>query len=177
MILADEKASRERKMNFETFQDDYINIAVIQFVFDNARLINLLKERGSAIKALNFPKVKQIEESINTLKKDEYDTFTRPISAFITFERREGIERALKYKPANQRKSREPRGTYLEEPVVMTAATEPTNIIWENRQFTRKERAKQTLISVTFIILLLLISFTIITVFKLKAMRVQQEYP
>lgn len=90
-----------------------------------------------ALKYLQFEKVKDIEKQINELKKTRYEDFTRPVSAFITFESAAGQFKALKFKPVNIRASKEPRGTFLESPLIMIQATEPTNIIWENRQLTK----------------------------------------
>ena len=142
-------------------------------------MINILKERGTAIRNLKFEAAQKCEDRINALKSNEvsYDQFTKPVAAFITFENADAQFRALKYKPAKARKSKEPRGYFMDEPLVLTQATEPTNIIWENRQFTKKQRAKKACCSLAIILVLLLISFGIILFFKLFNMRIQSKYP
>lgn len=68
------------------------NIAVIQFAYNNSALIKILKQRGNAIKAGNFKKVQELEETINQLKLENFDDYTRPVYAFITFELEGGYE-------------------------------------------------------------------------------------
>jgi len=68
---------------------------------------------------------------------------TRPVCAFITFDSDDGYEEALRYSRRNwfQRRLAEYRGeedegvdaALLGRAVTFTAASEPTNIIWENR--------------------------------------------
>ena len=44
-----------------------------------------------------FEKVPPINEKIEELAKEKKDEFTRPVAAFITFERQEGKDRCMKY--------------------------------------------------------------------------------
>lgn len=74
-----------------------MNIAVIQFAYNNAALIGLLKKRGTAIREAKFPKVIEIEEEISAMKNQNLDSYTRPVFAFLTFENEAGYEVARKY--------------------------------------------------------------------------------
>ena len=177
--MDDENKSRACKGLPEADASD-MTIAVIQFVFDNAELINTLKERGSYLRYLNFDKAKVCEDKINALKgtEESYDKFTRPVAAFITFEKTDGQFRALKFKPAHKRRSKEARGRLLEsQDIELTQATEPTNIIWENRPFTPKQRRSRACVSISIILGLLVISFAIILFCKLFVMKMQSKYP
>lgn len=55
-------------------------------------------------------------------------------------------------------------------------ATEPTNIIWENRYFTPKDRLKRSMHAFLLIGLLVLISFLIISVCKTVALSISNMY-
>jgi hypothetical protein len=63
--------------------------------------------------------------------------FYRPVTAFLTFENEEGLNRMLAY---NEAVSADPElaefKTLLGAPLDIEEASEPTDIIWENRHFT-----------------------------------------
>ena len=68
--------------------------------FKNAEIINLLRERGTAIKNEDWAEQTKCEEKINDLKNREFETLTTPCSVFMTFETEEGVNRALSYAEA-----------------------------------------------------------------------------
>lgn len=68
------------------------------------------------------------DEKIETILRDSYDEVTRPTAAFIVFEEEEGAATAQK---ATGKCGREIMG----QVVKFTQASEPTDIIWENRHF------------------------------------------
>ena len=94
-------------------------IGVIQFAFNNSALIHLLNQRGNYIKAADFVGVKAVEDQISKLKNENYDTFVRPVCAFITFEYDDAFNRALKFKKAASTKSGKARGQILGHDLVM----------------------------------------------------------
>jgi hypothetical protein len=49
------------------------------------------------IAAGKFEKVPPLNEEIDTLSKEHRAELIRPVAAFITFERQEGKDRAIKY--------------------------------------------------------------------------------
>ena len=63
-----------------------IKVADVHFCFDNGSIIELLKQRGSAIARQNFNKVAQTEKQINDLINDNYDQLVTPQMCVITFE-------------------------------------------------------------------------------------------
>ena len=75
---------------------------MISFAFDNAELINLLRERGNAVKFEKYDKVREINQKIDNLKRDPNNIvkFNRPVTAFLTFENEEGINRCKEYDEA-----------------------------------------------------------------------------
>mmetsp|Transcript_13108 Transcript_13108/g.20352 ORF Transcript_13108/g.20352 Transcript_13108/m.20352 type:complete len:144 (+) Transcript_13108:1265-1696(+) len=69
-----------------------VSIVRIDPVYNNAKLIALLEQRGSAISTQNLKKVAELEASINAFKQDQYQTDI--VGAFITFEREQDIKQA-----------------------------------------------------------------------------------
>lgn len=82
------------------------------------------------------------------------------MSAFITFESEEGYNRALAVKEKDMKIN------WMNKRLSFDPAPEPTDIIWENREFTNHQRFIRLLISILVTMILLAISFTIIIVLK-----------
>lgn len=72
---------------------------MISFAFDNARLINLLRVRGAHIKFERYDKMREVNNKIDELKSnpETLKALNRPVTAFLTFENEEGINRAKAY--------------------------------------------------------------------------------
>lgn len=84
----------------EEVEGDRIRIAIVTFAFENAKVINWLRERGTHIKNENWTKLEQVNMTIDeSIKKDQVllDKLQRPCSVFATFETEEGYNRALEY--------------------------------------------------------------------------------
>ena len=81
----------------KVIEDVEIRIANITFAFANEELISLLNERGAYVASGKLSKVPKINEKIHKLALEKKDEYTRPVTAFVTFERQEGKDRALKY--------------------------------------------------------------------------------
>ena len=90
-----EKLNQCPKVN----HDCEIKIANITFGFDNAEMLSLLTERGSLIASGKLEKVPPINDKIEEKSKANKTEWIRPVAAFITFDKQEGKDRALKYFP------------------------------------------------------------------------------
>lgn len=68
-------------------------------VFDNHRLIKLLKERGALIASGKHKLVRSYDEKINKylLEKNGKDDLQTILSAFVTFKTEEGYNEALRF--------------------------------------------------------------------------------
>lgn len=88
-----------RKLNRvpKIIEDVDIRIANITFGFANQELLAILKERGALVAKGKFEKVPPLNEKIEKISKEKKDEMVRPVAAFLTFERQEGKDRALKY--------------------------------------------------------------------------------
>ena len=80
----------------------------------------------------------------------DFDSLTRPTAAFITFEEEDACILALKL---------ETEQTLLGQPIKFKSASEPTDIIWENRIFTSSDYLKRKVKAYTIIAILLAVSF------------------
>ena len=63
------------------------------------------------------------------------------------------------------------------EDLFLKEATEPTNIIWENRHFTEKERWTRKIHAMLLIFLLVFASFAVIYYVKVTALNIALKYP
>ena len=82
--------------------------------------------------------------------------FYRPVTAFLTFENEEGLNRMLAYNEAVEADPQELGDckALLGEPLDIEEASEPTDIIWENRHFTKFQRFNRIVI-VIFVVSIL----------------------
>lgn len=67
------------------------------------------------------------------MKNENLDSYTRPVFAFLTFENEAGYEVARKFS-----EDQNDDAQLLECKINIKEATEPTDIIWENRHYTEK---------------------------------------
>lgn len=76
-----------------------VRVFDVSFAFNNHNLIEILKKRGTAITSLDFDQVRESDEKINEMIKDDkqYENLTKPVCAFITFYTDEGKNAAISY--------------------------------------------------------------------------------
>ena len=161
--------------------DIEVGFANITFAYDNPELLNLLATRGSAVTSGKFDKLPAINEKLQELKDTKKNKLIRPVAAFLTFNTQEGYERALKYWGPNSEKNGFSELTeahkFCDTVIKVKPAPEPSNIIWENRHFTRKKKLRNKII-VAFVILCLLgLAFALFTYAKMKVSDIQERYP
>jgi hypothetical protein len=75
-------------------EDSDLKIANINFAYKNAELLKLLAERGTLIITGQYSKLKEFNEKIEDHLNAKRDELIHPVTAFITFEKQEGYERA-----------------------------------------------------------------------------------
>lgn len=184
----------------QVHEDTEVRIANISFGFDNTELIRMLTERGSLITKGKMDKVPELNEKIDAQAKDKRTDYIRPVAAFITFEKQEGKDRALKYfvdpNTAVEEEDdfdNQGDGTHLtqqrrelvakvdkklmDEELIMTQAPEPQEILWENRHITKKQQAFAKVIVSFMVIIFLLAMFVLFTWMKSKAIKNMWRYP
>lgn len=93
-VELEDKLTREvPSLGFEAV--DRVRIADIQFSYKNAPLIHELRKRGLAIKENNWKGLHTSNDSLDRIKTRHYHDLMTPVSALITFESEEGLQRAL----------------------------------------------------------------------------------
>jgi hypothetical protein len=90
----------------------------------------------------------------------------RPVTAFITFKNEKGYNRARQLQPKIKCFKEISIECWKDAPFSLKSATEPTDIIWENRHFTRFDRIKRT--TIVFIISGLILTASFVLIFWLK---------
>jgi hypothetical protein len=165
-------------LGYEDDPPERIRISMISFAFDNAELINLLKQRGLLIKAEKYDAMRKINTKIDELNSKNVQKYNRPVTAFLTFENEEGLNRCKAYTDVVENNDEfKHMEKVLDVKLEFEDAAEPTDIIWENRRFTAVQRFQRTLIVVCCVFLLLFVSFSVIFICSIKANAPLMKYP
>ena len=144
-----------------------MRIADVVFSYNNSALIHALRARGNFIALQKFDKAQAEDGRINELFKD-FSSLTRPTAAFITFEEEDATIIALNLKTNSQ---------VLGLPIKFEKASEPTDIIWENRIYTRTDYFFRQLVAFTIIGILLFASFAVIYKVARMSADIAREFP
>lgn len=174
------RLTRLPDLGYEEVPPERIRIAMITFAFDNAELINLLRKRGTFVKLEKYDNMRAVNDEINNLKNDpvKLEKFYRPVTAFLVFENEEGLNRCQNYNDTvNADAQYTDIRTLLGYPLQIDDASEPTDIIWENRHFTSMERLKRTIIVVGIIAVLLFLSFILLFTLSVTSSKIAGQYP
>lgn len=157
-----------------------IKIAQITFAFYNEDIINNLRKRGVLIKTEKWEKLDDLNDKIDNILKDEkiLNKLQSPCSVFATFETEEGYNRA---KLMNEQVSAgilpKSFGKLLTKEIKLEGASEPTDIIWENRHFTKFTRTWKRCVSYFIILVCLVLSGTIIYFCSSTSTELKTKYP
>jgi len=158
-----------------------VKIAALAFGYKNGDLIRLLQQRGTAIANFNMKKMMEIEGKIEALIKAKKEEIMTPVNCFVTFESQEGFDRCEYYLFQRSREGK--KNKHLKHTMLMghrahvNSANEPSDIIWENLQFTKMFMRKcQT--KVFFVILIfVLLTFVLFSLMKSTAGKNKAKYP
>lgn len=164
--LFEDRISDLPDLGYEDEVQERINISICTLAFENGALIDLLKKRGTAIRYEKYDEMRQFDDQIDDLKNtpEKYDKLTFPCSVFFTFENEEGYNRACQYHETVDNDDKyEKYRTLFGIDFELQEASEPTDIIWENRQYTPQERTKRMAVTITVVLISLFISFIIVT--------------
>lgn len=167
-------------LGFEDEPVEHVKVALTTFAFKNEKIIELLCERGEVIKTEDWQEMEKIDARINDIKNNHLEDLMTPCSVFMTFENEEGVNRAINYNETIENdETLAHLGVWLNQfKIKVEKASEPSDIIWENRHFTEGDRLKKKLIVILLMILLLFTSFCLIYLgasFSLKLLRVYPD--
>ena len=126
-----------------------LKIARMDLVFDNSKMINLLLDRGQAIKHKNSAKIYQLEHLINLEKAESYHA--KIVGVFITYESERDVRYAKRHNLAEIFRQR----------TVITQAKEPTNYSWENLGFSILRRTVGLIIAISLMSLSIFVAYNI----------------
>jgi len=158
----------------------HIKIAKTTLAFANGPMIDMLRSRGAAIKAEQWDKQAEIEKNINSYKNEHVETLTTPCSIFMTFENEEGVTRALNYDDAieaDQAQLGHLKKWIGEFEIEIQPASEPSDIIWENRQYTPRQRRGKECVVFLVMLVMLLASFVVIFLLSSYSNAMLNKYP
>lgn len=166
-------------LGFEEEPIEEIKIAVTTFAYNNGDGIHLLRERGNCIKTEDWAGMEKVDKKINEIKNTQLEDFTTPCSIFMSFELEEGVHRALQMDALCKS---DPRladlTTWLGKfEIEIQQASEPTDIIWENRQYTPRQRLCKSVFVTIFLVFLLACSFLLILICSQSSNRLLNKYP
>ena len=121
----------------------------------------------------------EIDQKINHHKNENFSNIVNPCSIFMTFENEEGVNRALSYDEAIEADdSLEDMKKWLDNhEIEIQPASEPSDIIWENRHFTIAQRFSKSIIAWIIILLLLAVSFIAIFLCSQYSVNTMLKYP
>jgi len=151
-------------------------------------LIAALKERGTAIANCDWDTMRAKEQEITELimegesdvNEKNYRKLTTPVTAFITFNSDDGLNEALLYAKSIKLFENDPDFVHKKIMGVDPAfaqATEPTNIIWENRHIKGINYGARVTGALVSAFILLVLSFSVIVLFKSEQINMGNKYP
>ena len=118
--------------------------------------------------------MRELDELVKEMvqNEDNYDKLTRPVCAFITFESDDGYNEALTFSKkgwfnkGDDDASSNEKLEILGKEAIFIAATEPTNIIWENRYIKGFNLYSRAGIAVLLIAIMLSLAFSVTLIAK-----------
>lgn len=177
----EKKLSAMPDLGFEDPPPERIEIAATTFAFENGPLIGLLKQRGAAVRADKFDEMRKIDAQINDYKNAHLEDCTRPCSVFMTFETEEGYQRATQFNDVVENSTlAEVQGQKMwlgDQEIDIQEASEPSDIIWENRRWTAWQRTKGEIVAALVIGFALLLSFAAVFAGRKMQAGVYARYP
>lgn len=100
-----------------------------------------------------------------------------PVACFMSLESEEGKARAANYNETVEKEGYEHYATFLDTTIDLKDASEPTDIIWENRHFTNGQRIFRTVMVSLIVFIMLCISFVLIFTAQKTSLAMKQKYP
>lgn len=158
-----------------------IEVAAVSIAYQNGQIIDLLRTRGTHITNGNLKAIPEVDNKINLLFLTQSEKLTTPVTAFVTFTSQEGYERCSEFLAARLENGLpNPKMRSLEflgEDAQIAAAPEPSNVIWENLEVSRKEINKRKCIAGIIVSIFIFCTFLLFTYLKTKSGRNKLKYP
>lgn len=139
----------------------------------NGALIRRLKKRGTMLATGNYDGLLEIEEELNDLLEQNKTLLNTPIFAFVTFTNQEGKER---FNKNNSKKL--PSGALnldyrpfmlLGEESEVRICNEPSDILWENLEFSNFGRARRICLASILVLIFLIFTTVVFSILRARA--------
>ena len=140
----------------KTNEQSMYAVADIQLAFDNDEIMKMLTNRANALKGGKFEKAKEIQEEMTQYKNKHFDDLTTPRNFFCTFHTEYAYKKALEILPLDFMKMGE------DHMINISQATEPTDILWENRHIRKNIRRIRWVFAIILMAILSLCSFAFV---------------
>ena len=154
---------------------------MIKIACRNGFLIRRLKKRGTMLATGKFDGLTEIENDLNYFIEHNKDYINQPIYAFVTFTNQEGKERFgkhnSKYLPSGANNPDYKPFKLLGEDAEVKICNEPSDIIWENLEFSKLQRASRTCLVTLAITLFLIATFIVFAFLRSYAGLFADKYP
>ena len=69
---------------------------IVQYVFNNGKLLSMLEKRATALKAGDFTKVEKVQDEMTAYKAKYFEELMRPRQAYIGFQNQSNLATAIK---------------------------------------------------------------------------------
>ena len=157
-----------------------VRIAIITFAFFNFEIIHNLRRRGEYIAAEKWKKLEKINNKMTDRlanSQELLDLMQTPVACFMTLETEEGKCRADEYNDTVKMVDYAQFDTFLGSTIDVQQASEPSDIIWENRHFTSGQKFLRTVVVSFAVFCMLCVSFACIFTAQKTAIAMKQKYP
>lgn len=124
--------------------DSQVNIMKVDLVFDNRKMLQLLKARGQAISIKETKTIREIEEEIQRSIPQQYST--NIVGAFVMFENIHQVRTAIQT-------SRADKACHAHR------SAEPSDYIWENLAISPQQRSTNKAKAGLWLLIILLIAY------------------
>lgn len=132
------------------------SVGDINFAYNNMYLLDGLVKRGDFIKYKQWDKLNALNCEMTRMLHENIDEYVRPVCAFISMESETAYNHIVQSEKFD----------ILGKASTVKEAVEPTNIIWENRNMNKLERAFHLFAVFLAIGLVLLVTFAMTTYAK-----------
>ena len=171
-----EKVLKETE-HIRSQDENLIQISHIHLNFDNLELLDLLEERGQAIKDDDADQKIKSEKEIVEYCNENKDKICVPKEAYIIFETEEAFHRAMRFnsikKCGKVVETKEWNGTNL----ILENISEPTNIFFENKYKSMTWFIGKCILVSIFLFIALCITCFAIFYFQDRVNKLGRQYP
>lgn len=163
---------------------DRLKVSDIIFDYNNDEIIRLLKKRGIQIAKHNYEGSHEVERELDEYLKSHREQIRTPNSFFITFEDEDGyiigedflVKKGICGVKRYQKKKRNIPLLFGEK-LKFEEVTNPSNIKWENRNFTPMQKLVRVILIQIALVCILALAYAIIYLIKNEIAVLQAMWP